>query len=116
MFEKGLGYPFTTGRLRAAGEGCPRSATFNGLTNVTVCFLCPARPRAFDSLSNTTPLFLPPHFFMASVMSGIERIALRKVSFSIWVYTRLMASLSCPMISRATTSETPAFFNRLVAV
>ena len=32
-----------------------------------------------------------------------------------WVYWREMASLSCPMMSRATASLTPAFFSILVA-
>ena len=43
-------------------------------------------------------------------------MALRLAVMSMWVYWREMASLSCPMMSRATASLTPAFLSILVAV
>ena len=43
-------------------------------------------------------------------------MALRLAVMSMRVYWREMASLSCPMMSRATASLTPAFLSILVAV
>ena len=49
-------------------------------------------------------------------ISGIFFGASCLVLVSIWVYTREISGDSCPIISRATASLTPAFFRRLVAV
>lgn len=49
-------------------------------------------------------------------ISGIFFSASCLVLVSIWVYTREISGDSCPIISRATASLTPAFLRRLVAV
>lgn len=67
---------------------------------------------SFESSSFEFPSFSRVQFNMSGNLSRAARF----VSVSMWVYWREMASDSWPMMSRAITSETPAFLSKDVAV
>src|SRR5438045_3735087 len=60
--------------------------------------------------------FWSSHSGQRSVTSGNRCIALRKSSVERWVYCLEIAVLSCPTISRASTSDTPAAFSIVTAL